>query len=153
MKIGLLDVSKFVHNLQGPRSAFSVVITRSSMLFCLVGSCTCCERPLSAINCSNFLPGAGVGRCSDQSIWSRLKSPMMTNLRCVRRISSSGGGGGSDGGGVVDGVDSGGGGDFGGEECFDGLFMGLPLEVGGLPHFPTMRVETFWSTNAPVLLC
>ena len=44
---------------------------------------------------------------------------------------------GGDGGSFVDG------GSFGGEECFDGLFMGLPLEVGGLPHFPMMRVGTF----------
>ena len=45
------------------RSASSAVITRSSMLVCLVGSCTGCERPLSAINCSNLLPGAGVSCC------------------------------------------------------------------------------------------
>ena len=53
----------------------------------------------------------------------------------------SGGGGTGDGGG-----------DFGGEECFHGLFMGLLLEVGCLPHFLTRRVGTFWSRNAPVLL-
>ena len=56
----------------------SVMITRSSILFYLADSCTCCERPQSAINCS-VIPGAGVGVCSDQSMWGRLKSPMMTH--------------------------------------------------------------------------
>ena len=56
-----------------------------------------------------------------------------------------GGGGGTDGGG-------GGGGDLGREECFHGLFMGFPLEVGCLPRFSTGRVGTFLSRNAPVLL-
>ena len=37
-------------------------------------------------------------------------------------------------------------------ECFDGLFMWLPLEVGCLPRFPTLTVGTFWSRNALVLL-
>ena len=76
---------------------------------------------------------------------------------CVCRC---GGGGGGCGGIVFDGGDDGGGdgdevgdGDLGREECFYGLFMGLPLEVGGLSHFPTMRVGTFWSRKAPVLLC
>ena len=76
----------------------------------------------------------------------------------------SGGGGGGDGGdghdggghddGGGDGGDGGGGGggDFGRLECFHGLFMGFPLEVGCLPRFPTGRVGTFWSRNAPVLL-
>ena len=44
---------------------------------------------LSAVNCTNLLPGAGVGRCSDQSMRCMLKSPMITHLCCVRRISSS----------------------------------------------------------------
>ena len=60
-----------------------------------------------------------------------------------------GSGGGGDGGGSGGG---GGGGDFGREECFHGLFIGFPLEVGCLPRFPTGRVGTFWSRNAPVLL-
>ena len=67
-----------------------------------------------------------------------------------------GGDGGSDDGGGDDagggGGDVGGGGDFGREECFHGLFMGFSLEVGCLPRFPTGRVGTFWSRNAPVLL-
>ena len=42
-----------------------------------------------------------------------------------------GGGGGGDGGGGGGCDDGGGGGwDFGREECFHGLFMGFPLEVG-----------------------
>ena len=55
---------------------------------------------------------------------------------------------------VVVGFDGGrgGGGEVGVEECFDGLFMGLPLVVGGLPYFRTMKVGTFWSRNEPVLL-
>ena len=58
-------------------------------------------------------------------------------------------GGGGDGGGSGGcGCD----GDFGREECFHGLFMGSPLEVGCLPRFPTGRVGTFWSRNVPVLL-
>ena len=61
------------------------------------------------------------------------------------------GGDGHDGGGGCDGG-GGGGGDFGREECFHGLFMGFPLEVGCLPRFPTGRVGTFWFRNAPVLL-
>ena len=61
-------------------------------------------------------------------------------------VDDGGGGGGSAG------HDGGGGGDFGGEECFHGLFMGLLLEVGCLPHFLMRRVGTFWSSNAPVLL-
>ena len=69
--------------------ASSVVITRSSILFSLVGSCTCCERPLSAINYSNLLPGAGVGCCSEKPMWGRLKSPMMRHSCYVRRISYS----------------------------------------------------------------
>ena len=72
-------ISNFLLNLQGHRS----------ILFCLVGSCTCCERLLSAINCSDLLSGAGVGCCSDQSVWGRLKSPMMAHSCCVRRIFSS----------------------------------------------------------------
>ena len=55
-------------------------------------------------------------------------------------------------GGDGEGGGGGGGIDFGGEECFYGLFMRLPLEVGGLPHFPTMWVGTVWSRNAPMLL-
>ena len=39
-----------------------------------------------------------------------------------------------------------------GEELFDGLFMKLTLEVGRLPRFPTMRVGTSTSRNAPVVL-
>ena len=86
------------------------------------------------------------------------------------------GGGGDGGGGCGDGSDGfdddggggvgnggGGGGDFGGREYFDGLFMGLPLEVGAiyhlptmptfnLPHLPTMKVGTAVSRNAHVLL-
>ena len=49
------------------------------------------------------------------------------------------------GGGVIDGHDNGCGDGSGGD-------MGLPLEVGGLLHFQTMRVETCWSRNTPVLL-
>ena len=69
-----------------------------------------------------------------------------------------GGGCGGDGCGWVDGGSGGGdaghngGGDFSGEECFYGLYMGLLLEMGCLPHFPTRWVGTFWSRNAPVLL-
>ena len=54
-----------------------------------------------------------------------------------------GGGGDGDGGG---GRDCGGGGgsvNFGREECFHGLFMGFPLEVGCLPRFLTGRVRSF----------
>ena len=60
------------------------------------------------------------------------------------------GSGGCDGGGSSG--DGAGSGDFGGEECFDGLFMGLLLEVGCLPHFPMRMGVTFSSRNAPVLL-
>ena len=68
-----------------------------------------------------------------------------------------GDGGGGDGGGHDGGCGGGdggegGNGDFGREECFHGLFMGFPLEVGCLHSFPTGRVGTFWSRNAPVLL-
>ena len=73
-----------------------------------------------------------------------------------------GGGGGGDGGGDNGGGGSGGSGDDGGGggddvgrcggECFDGLLIELPLEVGRLPHFPTMRVRTSWSRIAPLLL-
>ena len=69
----------------------------------------------------------------------------------------SGGDGGGDnggGGGGGSGDDGGGGDDVGrcGGECFDGLLIELPLEVGRLPHFPTMRVRTSWSRIAPLLL-
>ena len=70
-------------------SAFSVVITNTNILFCLPSSFTCCERTSYARNCSNLLPGAGVGLCSGQSLFGRLKSPMMTHSCCVGRISSS----------------------------------------------------------------
>ena len=65
-------------------------------------------------------------------------------------VGGEGGGGDDDGG--DDGRSGDCGGDFGREECFDGLFIWLPLEVGGLPHFQTMWVGTFWLRNAPVLL-
>ena len=57
-------------------------------------------------------------------------------------VCGGGDGGGGNGGG---GHDGGGGGGvfFGREECFHGVFMGFPLEVGCLPHFPTGRVGTF----------
>ena len=42
---------------------------------------------LSASNCISLLPGAGVGLCSVQSMFGRLKSPMMTC--CDSKISSS----------------------------------------------------------------
>ena len=41
---------------------------------------------------------------------------------------------------------------FGRDKCFHGLFMGLALEVGCPSCFPTGRVGTSWSRNAPVLL-
>ena len=97
---------------------------------------TLAESTLSVFGCV-YVCWCGVGRC---------------------------GGGGCDGCGGVDEGDDGGGGDgggggggdagddFGWEVFFDCLFKGLPLEVGRLPHFRTMRVGTFWSRNAPVLL-
>ena len=63
-----------------------------------------------------------------------------------------GGGGDGDGGGGRDGGGGGGSVNFGREECFHGLFMWFPLEVGYLPRFLTGRVRSFWSRNAPVLL-
>ena len=55
----------------------------------LVVSCTCCLRFLSASNCISLLPGAGVILCSVQSIFGRLKSPMMTCAHscCDNKIS------------------------------------------------------------------
>ena len=67
------------------------------------------------------------------SDWTLAESTLSV-FGCVC-VSRCGGGGGDSGGGVVvDGGDDGdggevGGGDFGGEECINSLFMGLPLEL------------------------
>ena len=85
------------------------------------------------------------------SIWTLAESTLgVFGCVCVCRCDGGSGGGGGDGGGgrgdggVGGGADGGGGsGDFGVGECFDGLFMGLPLEVGCLLHFPRIRDGTF----------
>ena len=76
----------------------------------------------------------------------------MCSVVCVCWCDGSVGGRGSgfDGGGDV----SGDGDEVGGNggEYFYGLFIEIPLEVGRLSHFPTIRFGTSWSRNALMLL-
>ena len=67
----------------------SVDMTKSSILFSLVVSCTCCVRLLAASIYIRLLPGAGVGLCSVQSMFGKLKSPMMIHSCCDSKISPS----------------------------------------------------------------
>ena len=86
------------------------------------------------------------------SDWTLAESTL-SMFGCVHVCCGGGGGDGGDGCGGSDGSGGdGSGGDGGGEACFDGLFIGFSLELRRLPHFPTMRVRTFWSRNEPVLL-